>query len=126
MGPEDEHHDQRTTPAPSTGMPVQRIAGFAVGGAGVVATIVGGVFGILAATQANEADEHCEGRFCTDEGLAMHDQANDYATASTALFIVGLAAIGAGITIVLTAPGDTRASGRLLLGPGRLVAEVRW
>ena len=43
----------------------QRAAGFVIGGIGVAAVIVGAVFGGLAASQASDADAHCQGSLCT-------------------------------------------------------------
>jgi hypothetical protein len=82
----------------------QRTVGFVIGGAGLAGVVVGAVFGGVAASQASDADELCEGSLCTQQGLDMHDEASDSATVSTVLFGVGLAAVAAGVVIVLTAP----------------------
>jgi hypothetical protein len=82
----------------------QRTVGFIVGGAGIGVAILGAVFGGLAAAESSSADEDCEGRFCTTEGLDGHDRANAFAWVSNIGIGVGVAAIAAGTIIVLTAP----------------------
>ena len=80
--------------------------GWVTFGVGTAVFLTGLGLGGAAAAERDAADEACEGRFCSDEGLAMHDTARDLATASTVMFIVGLVGVGAGITIVLAAPSD--------------------
>jgi tetratricopeptide (TPR) repeat protein len=112
----------------------QFIAGFVVGGAGIVLVGIGSAFGLLAASQRDEGDEYCDDdNFCERKGLELHDDAYASATASTALFIVGLAATTAGIVLVVTAPRDDGESetsfylGPHLAGAGAGVsAGVRW
>lgn len=138
LPPEGEHHQENTDPAPRQPKPdephddgeQQRIAGFVVGSVGVAVTIVGGIFGVMAAIQADDADEHCEGKYCDDEGLAGHERARDSATASTVLFVVGLATAAAGLTVVLTAPSTENTSfyvgPRMTVGGIGVVSGVAW
>lgn len=137
--PAEGEHREETSAAPPPPQPkpdardngdTQRIAGFVVGGVGIALTIAGGIFGGVAAVQANEADEHCEGIYCDDEGLAGHERAHDSATASTVLFIVGLATVAAGLTVVLTAPSAEDTSfyvgPRIGMGSVGVVSGVAW
>lgn len=114
-------------PAPSTsGM---ETAGWVILGVGAASLLAGGGLGIAAALERDAADEECEGRFCSDEGLAGHDTAQTYATISTVGFIVGLAGAGAGIALVAFAPSSPGV-GRLQLTPtlggGTLGFGGRW
>ena len=139
LPPEGEHHEVKTArPTPPDPKPddarddgeQQRIDGYVVGSVGIAVTIVGGIFGLMAAVQADDADEHCEGKFCDDEGLAGHERAHDSATASTVLFIVGLATVAAGLTVVLTAPSTESTSfyvgPRITVGGVGVVSGVAW
>jgi hypothetical protein len=87
---------------------VQRIAGLAAGGVGVVLVGVGAVFGLSASSKLDEsnADGRCRqpGDFCTPEGIALREEASDAATLSTVMFGLGAAAIIGGAALYLTAP----------------------
>ena len=138
LPPEGEHREEKPAgPTPPEPKPdprddgdTQRIAGFVVGGVGIAVTVVGGIFGLLAVLQADKADEHCEGIYCDDEGLAGHERAHDSAAASTVLFIVGLATVAAGLTVVLTAPSTDNTSfyvgPRVGMGGVGVVSGVAW
>jgi len=82
----------------------QRGIGYGVGAVGLAGIGVGSVFGLLAASQSSDADEHCEGQYCTVTGLAAHDDAETSALVSTIAFGVGAAALAAGLVVVLSAP----------------------
>jgi hypothetical protein len=84
----------------------QRIAGAAVAGLGVAGIAVGAVFGFRAKSQYDAANGSCDGSYCTDEGLAGHDDANRSATVSTIAFGVGIAAIGVATVLILTSFGS--------------------
>lgn len=81
----------------------QRTLGYVVGGAGVLALAAGGYFGLRAKSQADDADAHCSGKFCSPAGLAGHDDAEQSALISTIGFGVGLAAVATGAILILTA-----------------------
>lgn len=86
---------------------------FGIGGA----VLIGGLaLGGAAAAQRDAADEECDGRFCSDDGLAMHDTSRDFATASTVLVVVGALGVVAGITVVLTAP-DSEEQASVFISP---------
>ena len=104
---ETDEVDDEEAPPPTSDGSVQRIAGWTLGGIGLAGLVVMSVFGVKANNEANEADGYCDGRYCTPEGLQMHDDARTSATVSTVAFVVGLASIGAGLTLVLTAPSDS-------------------
>jgi hypothetical protein len=73
-----------------------RTLGLVVGGAGIAGIALGSVFGGLTFSKKAESDAHCMGKFCDDQGVAAMSTAYRYATASTALFVLGLAATGTG------------------------------
>ncbi len=89
----------------------QRTAGFIVGGVGLVALAAGGFFGLQAQSKTKDADDHCSGNFCNQEGLDGHDDAKQAALFSTIGFGVGIAGIAAGTVLILTAkPKKERAA----------------
>jgi len=110
----------------------RRIAGIAIGGAGVAALGVGVVLGIVAAGEASSAEDDaalCPGKVCSPEGREAIDAASTKALVSTVGVGVGVAAIGVGAFLILTAGGSqavTKEAGRLrsaarvvpVIGPG--------
>jgi serine/threonine-protein kinase len=109
------------------------IAGAVTGGVGVVALIIGGVFGLLANDSNQQSLDHCptDPGLCDAEGVGLRERAKDRATVSTALFAVGGAlAAGGVVLIVLGATQDDReevARWQLAsqLGPGQAALVVR-
>ncbi|WP_437647726.1 hypothetical protein [Sorangium sp. So ce362] len=105
-----------------------RTAGFVIGGAGAAVLGVGAVFGILAAGQAGDAEKDaalCPGKQCSPLGRAEIDAAETKALVSTIGIGVGVAAIGAGVILVLTS-GRSGTEGASAAGarPGRVQARV--
>jgi hypothetical protein len=88
----------------------QRLAGWIVGGVGVVGLALMAGFGARAASQASEADNFCEGRFCSQEGLDGHASARTSATVATVGFVLGVVGVGTGLTLLLTAPSGSDGS----------------
>lgn len=85
----------------------QRTLGFIVGGVGLAGVAVGGVFGLLAINQRSQAkDLGCTDVDCaTPEAKSKNDSALTSANVSTVAFIAGGVVAGAGLMLVLTAPG---------------------
>jgi hypothetical protein len=104
-----------TNATPGSG---QRTVGLIVGAAGVATAVAGGIFGLLAKSANDEADQHCiqvDPRRCTAEGLSLVSDAKARALTSTVLFIFGGAAFAGGAILFFTAPSvGTRASMQLL------------
>ncbi len=106
--------DARPTPPPATPetWPVseskpssgQKTIGIVVGGVGVVALGVGGYFGLHAASQKSDADSHCDGKLCTQEGIAGHEDSKRSARIANIGIGLGVVAIGVGTYLVLSAP----------------------
>ncbi len=89
-------------PGPTWLFPV----GFAVGGTGVAALIVGGVLGGLAISKDGEGDDACAGGLCTPEANDAHLQAGTFADASTGLLVAGGVLAAGGVLMVIFAPHD--------------------
>lgn len=87
----------------------RRIAGFVVGGLGVVGLGVGAVTGVMALNKKSEVDELCpDPAMCTAEGVAVADSGKTLSIVST----VGLAAgvVGVSVGAILLLGGDDGAS----------------
>ncbi len=83
-------------PAPGSGL---RTAGIVVGGAGIAVIGVGAIFGGLALGDRGDADILCPEKKCSPEGQERIDSASTKALVSTLGFGLGLAAVGAGVTL---------------------------
>jgi hypothetical protein len=84
------------------------IAGYVVGGVGLVTAVTGGIFGILTFLQKPEANACPREQFCADRPLDLA-RANDaysrgqlFGSLSSVLLPVGLVTLGVGIVMVLT------------------------
>ena len=69
------------------------IALTSIGAAGVV---TGLVVGGIAKGRHDDSLEHCADRACTEEGLAMQDEAIAQGNAATVVFSIGLGVLAAG------------------------------
>jgi hypothetical protein len=86
----------------------QRIAGMAVGGAGVVAIVVGSIFGLASKSTYDHAlKSECyneDPNACSTQGVSDGHTAHGQAAASTVAFAVGLGLLGGGAALYFTAP----------------------
>jgi hypothetical protein len=104
-----------TTPTPddTTGMgSSRRTVGYVIGGVGLAALAVGGVFGYLTIQAKNRQIENCKSTTsCRDRTRAAdaHEDAKLAGIVSTAAFVVGAATTALGIVLVL--PGSSRPDG---------------
>jgi hypothetical protein len=94
--------------APSDGR-TQRIAGLALGGAGVVGLVVGSIFGLVSKSTYDGAVKHCGNgsngpNVCDPTGYNDGQTAHSQATVSTVAFIVGPALLAGGAYLYFTAP----------------------
>ncbi|WP_052375387.1 hypothetical protein [Chondromyces apiculatus] len=106
-----------------------RTVGFVVGGVGIASLGVGAVFGALAAGQASSAEDDqalCPNKQCTPAGRAEIDAAGTKALVSTIGIGVGVAAIGAGVTMILLSGRSSRPEGAAVTRPpvARIVPEL--
>jgi tetratricopeptide (TPR) repeat protein len=101
----------------------QRIAGVAVGGAGVVGVVVGAVFGGITLKKSSDSKSGCAPDLstCNAAGYALQHDAHTTARASNVGLILGGAALVGGLVLVLTAPagGENKAESatRIKVGP---------
>lgn len=77
---------------------------YIVGGTGLGVVALGFVFGGVAMAEQSSADEACDGRFCTQEGLDGHDRADAWAWASNITIGVGAAAVATGVVLFFVGP----------------------
>jgi hypothetical protein len=99
--PEDER-------APSSS---QKTIGYVVAGVGAAGLVVGAITGILVLGKKGNIDDNCGSAAgfasdtdCNADGKAAADSAQTLATISTIGFAVGIVGLGAGTTLILTAP----------------------
>lgn len=112
-------------PPGDDGLGARRIAGLAIGGAGIVAIVVGSAMGGLASSSWNDAqNNHCRTELlCDPIGVGLVRDAKTFATVSTALFIGGgvLAAGGATLFVLSLGGGKKEGAGLTVTpsaGPG--------
>jgi hypothetical protein len=92
-----------TTPS-STPM----ILGLTIGAVGVAGIVVGAAFGVIALNKKGEVDDLCPDlNNCTDQGIAVNDEAKTAATISTIGFIAGGALLVTGIVLWVALPSET-------------------
>lgn len=104
-----------------------RLAGLVIGGAGAVALIVGGVFGLQASSAAAKAKMLCpDGMQCTNpEAFTAYKQAADAQNLGVGLSIGGAAALAAGVVVFLINPGGSSSSTAMIVPvPGGAVGTV--
>jgi serine/threonine-protein kinase len=85
----------------------QRIVGVGLGAAGLTGVVLGTIFGVQTLTRAAQADEHClqsDPSQCDQAGVNLRHSEKASGTASTVSFIIGGAAVAAGLVLFLTAP----------------------
>jgi hypothetical protein len=97
-------------PPPPSGGGTQRTLGYVAGGVGVVAAVVGAIFGARAIGKNSDSKDSCRtDKLCSAEGLALRNDARSAAKASTFAFVAGGALVATGLTLVLTAPSSSEA-----------------
>lgn len=100
-----------TSEAPS-GPGTQRLVGYGIGGAGIVAAGVGVVFGAIAKSRNDDArDNLCSDVDCTQAGADKIESAQSAATISTVLVVAGAALVAGGVALVFTAPKRAATTG---------------
>jgi hypothetical protein len=96
-----------------------RPIGLAVGGAGVASLAIATFFGASAIAKSSDAKKHCSSSPCSDSSAVSENQAaKSDALISDVTVLAGIAALGAGAYLYLTAPKDPSTS-----SPAR---EARW
>ncbi len=109
----------------------QKTIGVVAAGVGLVGLGVGGYFGLKTSNTWKEAQTHCDGLVCDQEGVDLASQAKTSGNVSTIGVIAGGALLVGGAVLFFTAPSErseskTGASGgttRVGVGPGSLVVR---
>jgi hypothetical protein len=116
-------------PEPPRGPSPVRVAGFVVGGAGLVGLGVGAAFGAIAMSKnsASKADGHCDAQnLCDATGKAARLDAIHAATVSTAGFIAGGVALAGGVVMVIVGKPAAPVNAAIDIGPGSVSLKGRW
>lgn len=97
--------------------------GVGIGAAGIVA---GSITGGMAISKNSANDGRCDGNnVCDTAGTTLRRDAQQYAAASTGLFIAGGVLFAAGIVLVATAPSE-KTTASLWIGPSSVGLRGRW
>ncbi len=87
------------------------MAGIVVGSVGLVGLAVAGALGGVALSQSSSAKSQCPTLPCSNKSaIDSENSAGSLADGSTAMFVVGGAALAAGIITLVTAPSAKRAA----------------
>jgi len=106
QGEPSEHHETAAN-GPSADGSSQRTIGLALGGAGVVGLVVGGIFGLVSKSTYDHAlQSECGNNpsNCSTQGAQDGQTAHSQATISTVGFVAGTVLLGGGLALYLTAP----------------------
>ncbi len=103
-----------------------KTAGWVALGVGAAGLIVGGVEGAVALHQHSELSGPCSSGTCPASENSRLDAYHTAGTVSTIGFIVGAVGVGAGVTLLLTAPKRQAAYIAPYLGPGAVGARGRF
>ena len=88
-----------------------RAAGIVIGAIGVAGVVSSFALGYAAKIKNDDANAVCNGSACSSQdGVDSAKAAGSFATASTAVFVGGLAFIGGGIALYVLAPKGAPAS----------------
>jgi hypothetical protein len=94
-------------PPPSGGL--GRTLGFVAGGLGIAGFVTAGVTGGLLLSRDAQIRENCPQSQCNATGWEAAQSTGPLLTANTVGFIVGIAGVGAGLTLLLTSGGGADA-----------------
>lgn len=117
--------------APPTSSSSAATVGVVLGAAGFVGIGLGAFFGLRASSQASDADAFCQGKLCSPEGLAGHEDAKSSALVSTVAVGAGALLLAGGAVLYFTAPKSGAARGVavapvVVASGGGASALVRW
>lgn len=100
----------------------RRTAGYVVGGAGVLALWVGGVFGVRAILKRQDSDSDCPQGACNARGWSTYEQAQTSARYSNIGLAIGAVGVGLGAWLVLSSKQETTVA----VGPGGVLLKRSW
>ncbi len=114
---------------PASDGSTQRLAGYVIGGAGAVGLVVALVTGVMYADKATTVDEKCVTKMtCSQEGFDASESGKTLGVVNTVALFGGVALLGVGATLVLTAPSGQPAVAAQLsprLGPNSAGVTLR-
>ncbi len=117
---------ERPVPQQGSNGTTQRTWGFIAGGVGVLGLGAGTYFGLQALSKRDESEALCRPS-CTVRGSELSKEATTSADWSTASFGVGIAALGLGAYLVLSAgDGGERERVGVVVGPGGATVRGRF
>ncbi len=105
-------------PEPQRGLSTRAKVGIGLGAAGAVSFIVGGYFGLRTISKWDESKQHCVELACDQTGVDAASSARVSGNVSTALFAVGVAALGTGAYLFFTSPQGTESKVAVGATPG--------
>lgn len=97
----------------------QKLVGYGLGGVGLIAAGIGGVFGVRALSLSSDANDVCPQTSCAD--ASAREKSSDAVTAanlSNVLIGAGVVLVVAGVVLILTSPSG-RSEAASLLSPSR-------
>lgn len=100
---------------------------YGLGGGGIAVIAASLVFGAMASSRWSAAQANCHDQMCNDTGLDQASSAKTLGNVSTGTFLVGTAAVAAGVILLLTRPSEAEApaaAARLRLAPAVGPAQV--
>jgi len=114
-----------TAPSPTpTPFPTRTVVAYALGGAGIAALVVGGVYGVTAITDRHDSNAACPQNQCTQAGVDLNNQAKTAAHVADIGIGVGLVSVAVA-TYLLLRPAQAEAPTATASAPGvRLAAGV--
>jgi hypothetical protein len=96
--------------APAAPHRPDNLLAYSIGGGGVAMVGVSLIFGALAKSKWGDAQMHCHGSLCDPTGVDLAGSAQTMGNLSTATFLIGLAAVGAGGFLLFNARKDHEAA----------------
>jgi hypothetical protein len=122
----EARHAPRAEPAPRLG--AERTAALVAGGVGVGALAVGAIFGWIAISRRDTADDACPDKCANAAQQQLWNRAASAGNVSTIAALVGVAALAAGVTlwVVGKAPAEGGAGTQIGLGLGSVELDGRW
>ena len=110
---------------PTHGLGTQRIGAIVAGGVGVVGVAVGSVFGLVAMSKKNDAQNVCPNQCATPDGVSKWSDAKNAGTISTVAFIVGGVGLAGGAILWFTAKPASESAGSAQLGMGLGTVQLK-
>jgi hypothetical protein len=98
-----------------------------LGGVGIASLATGATFALLASSSWSKAEDGCTDLpyACSSDAVSQADSASTQATIANVAFIVGGAALGTGLVLLLTSPDDP-ASTELAITPASVSLRGRF